>query len=190
VQILIAGGTCTGKSSLASALWCEYQVSGLVNTGDVREAIRAVTDPVSHPELFEAGASGLSAVASYQQQASTVLRATGQALRRLASPATLSGAEGMHLLPAVLEHVDPPAVRVVVLRQPDRATHEAWLVARGEREGRRQWSKYAEIFNGIREIGDYIEESWAAETDVDVQFVNSLADGLAALAPAAASFRR
>jgi 2-phosphoglycerate kinase len=190
VQILIAGGTGTGKSSLASALWCDYQVAGLLNTGDVREAIRAVTDPTTHPELFETGESGLSAVDSYQQQASTVLRATGQALRRLASPATLSGAEGMHLLPPLLADLDLAATHVIVMRQPDRTIHESRLLDRGEREGRRRWAKYAEIFDGIRAIGDYIEESWASVVDVNVHFVTSVDEGLAALVPVAGAFHR
>jgi len=190
VQVLIAGGTGTGKSSLASALWRGYRISGLVNTGDVREAIRAVADPTSNPELFQDGASSLPAVVRYQQQATTVLRATGSVLRRLASPNTLSGAEGMHLLPEVLDGVDPESTQVIVIRQPDRATHESRLTERGGSEGRRQWAKYAELFDGIREIGDYIEQSWTAAPNPNVHLVGSVNEGLAALAPRVAAFLR
>jgi len=190
VQVLIAGGTGTGKSSLASARWRRYRITGLVNTGDIREAIRTVADPTSHPELFQDGVSSLPAVLRYQQQARTVLRATGSALRRLASPTTLSGAEGMHLLPLVLAEVDPESTQVIVLRQPDRATHESRLMERGERDGRRQWAKYVGLFDGIREIGDYIEESWAAASHLNVHLVGSVDEGLEALEPAVRAFRQ
>jgi 2-phosphoglycerate kinase len=190
VQVLIAGGTGTGKSVLAAELWRSYRVSGIVNTGDIREAIRAVTDATSHPELFDDTANGESAVDRYRQQASTIVRATGSVLRRLASPMTLSGAEGMHLLPPVLTNLDPDATFVVVLRQPDRTTHEARLIERAEREGRREWTKYAAMFDGIRAIGEEIERTWAAVSAGNVHLVASVDEGLATIKAAAAAFQR
>jgi 2-phosphoglycerate kinase len=196
VQVLIAGGTGTGKSSLADALCCRYRLAGLVNTGDIREALRAVATPTAHPELFPSadaateGGGQTGPAVHYRQQAAVVVRAVGTVLERLAAPRTLSGAEGMHLLPPILDYVDVNTTHVILFRQPDKATHQSRLISRGEQEGRRPWSKYAEQFDAIRTIGTYIEQSWQSVSSVNVHVVDSVSEGLSALSSLDEQFRR
>jgi 2-phosphoglycerate kinase len=158
VAILIAGGSGTGKSTIAFHVARELDVERLVSTDVLRVAMRAATTPELRPELFRESFQGDSDdVSNFVVQASAIAVAASDVLQYCADQGWSIVMEGVHLVPGL---VRPPAgarVHHVLLTVEGEDIHAERFRARArDTSGGRPASVYLENLARIRAIQGHL----------------------------------
>ncbi len=165
MQILIAGATGTGKTTLALEISKQHP-SYIVSTADIREAIKIIISEDITPEMFHSTYklrtifSRDSPQSMIEKQAEPILKATAAILNKHRSDNIVYIVEGIHILPLILKYLNLDEFLVLLLHQPSEEQHWQWLQSRAQINKAKPISKYESYFYAIRDLGEYIQNAW------------------------------
>lgn len=136
IAVLIAGGSGTGKSTIAVGVAARLGIGRVVSTDVLRVAMRAATTPELMPHIFRESFEGpLDDVANFELQSRVVAAAVSNVLTYCAQQGWSIVVEGVHLVPGFVVPVDGIVIHHVLLAVPDEHDHAERFGARERRTG-------------------------------------------------------
>lgn len=170
--ILIGGATGVGKSTLATQLAARLGITRIIPTDAVREVMRGVLTeevaPALHSSSFDAHrhvrrplprrADPLTV--GFREQVVVVAVGIRALARRAAVEGTHLIVEGVHAVPGILdprEYADQALVVPLIVTVDDEELHRSHFALRAMGARGREPARYAEHFESIRKLQEYIK---------------------------------
>jgi 2-phosphoglycerate kinase len=171
--VLVGGTSGSGKSTAAAKVARRLGIEHMVGTDSLREALRSAIPPSVSPALHESSYTAHKTLATFVkadgkverlgflEHARPVASAVNGLLRRARTEDIGVVAEGIHVIPSLIEETyrEAPDVIVAMVSVPDAEEHKQRFLRASRREPRRgNAARYLENFSTIREIHDFLTE--------------------------------
>jgi len=169
--VLIGGTTGVGKSTLATQLAHRLGITRVVGTDTIRQVMRAFFAPELMPAIHYSSFAAADSVripvprttdltrAGFIEQTKSVAVGMNAIVQRAVEEAQSMIAEGVHLVPGFLEHVDyhDALIMEFILKIDDADAHRShFYVREWETGGIRPLRRYIQSFAQIRSLQKYI----------------------------------
>ena len=130
IVLVLEGASATGKSMLALTMICNLGATRIISTDTVRQVLRGVYSPQTHPELYchtyqaykerQSGPETLSPmVRGYIAQCEHISPVVGKITERIVQEGAEAVVEGVHVIPGSLSHVSQSVVEVLINPNPE-----------------------------------------------------------------------
>ena len=171
--VLIGGTTGVGKSTVATEIAHRLGITRIVSTDSIRQVMRGIFSRDLMPAIYESSFSawrGLRVpvpqganplIVGFREQTAVVATGIVSLIERAVVEGVSMIVEGIHLVPGYIEPSQFEGARVVqlVIAVDDEEAHRSHFYIREvQTEGKRAFEKYKANFDGIRQLGRYIED--------------------------------
>ncbi len=169
--VLIGGTTGVGKSTIATMIANRLSIVRIVSTDAIREVMRAFFSrelmPTIHTSSFDADTALIHplpphvdpVVAGFREQSLSVLVGVRAIIKRALNEGTHIIIEGAHIVPGYIapeQFPDAFIVPLVIKVSDERQHYGHFYIREVETQGTRPFMRYAQYFQNIRKIQDYI----------------------------------